>query len=362
MTLDKTNIFHFLIDKKLMGLEQAVRGNVVAIDMQQRNKNIKVLYPDGNGFFVKQILKQDPIAILTLRREAACYQLAASTSSFSHLKDIIPDYLFFDDKKNVLITKVIAQGVNLTQYHYQQNKFDQIIANKIGSALGRYHDKVEIGQVDQSIFTKDFPWVLNYHQQAFQQFPNMKNGTQQIHQIINDFPDFIQKIEALKTEWKCDALIHGDMKWDNIMVFNNKGELDIRIIDWELANLGDKRWDIGAVIQSYLSFWIVNMPQDHSVSSQDLIANARFKLEDMQPSIRGFWDAYLKEINIGKNQENELLENSVRFAAVRMIQTAFEYLQGSEHMSPFGINMLQVSLNILSQPKDAIKQLLGIRI
>ena len=82
----------------------------------------------------------------------------------------------------------------------------------------------------------------------------------------------------------------------------------------------------------------------------------------MQPSIQAFWTAYLGEINIRSGQENELLETSTRYAAARMIQTAFEYLQGSEQMTPFGINLLQVSLNILSKPKDAIKQLLGIKI
>ena len=55
-----------------------------------------------------------------------------------------------------------------------------------------------------------------------------------------------------------------------------------------------------------------------------------------------------------------MLMRSVKYGAARMIQTAYEAMQYSAQISPSALALLQVSLNILKEPKRAATQLLGL--
>jgi hypothetical protein len=80
----------------------------------------------------------------------------------------------------------------------------------------------------------------------------------------------------------------------------------------------------------------------------------------MQPAIRSFWDAYLYTVQPDNQKAEELLERSMKYAAARMIQTAYEILNFSSQLTPNTLCMLQVSLNILKDPSEAIEHLLDL--
>ena len=365
MILDKANIFFYLLRKGLLQPSEVMKGNLVAIDLNRRNRNIKVLLSDNTGFFIKQGSVQDPTSTTTLKREATCYWLATYDSTFAHLKELIPKFSLHDEEKSVLVIQVMPQAITLTQYHQQQGKFDLLVAESLGVALGTYHKKISINSRRSElahIFPGVVPWILSYHRYGHQFFSNIRGGNQEIMKIINQFPDFAHTIDALQADWQYNGLIHGDMKWDNILVYHHGQNIDLRIVDWELSDVGDTRWDVGAVLQTYLSFWIINMPQEYALTPQQQIAGARYSLEDMQPALQQFWMAYAKTLEISAKEESKLLEQSMKYAAARMIHTAFEYLQYSDQMTLYGINLLQLSMNILNKPKEAIRELIKINV
>ena len=147
------------------------------------------------------------------------------------------------------------------------------------------------------------------------------------------------------------------MKWDNCVVYRANGdgeELGFKIVDWELADIGDRRWDVGAILQAYLSFWIMSIPVNSEMSPAQFVELAQYPLEDMQPAIRAFWKAYLETLQLEGPEAAQLLETCVQYGAARMIQTAYEYMQFSPQITPSALYLLQVSLNILKSPKEAI--------
>ena len=52
------------------------------------------------------------------------------------------------------------------------------------------------------------------------------------------------------------------------------------------------------------------------------------------------------------------LERSVMYAAARMIQTGYEYMYQSPQLTASAVCLLQVSVNILKRPAEAIEHLL----
>ena len=181
--------------------------------------------------------------------------------------------------------------------------------------------------------------------------------------IVRSYPEFNETLDELRDKWRFDSLIHGDMKWDNLVVSvaeeNGKGE-SVKIVDWELADIGDARWDVGAILQSYLSFWILSIPPNAEANAEQLERLAQYPLEPMQPAIRAFWKTYIATRQIGNEEGRQLLESCVKFGAARMIQTAYEYMQYSPQISASALYLLQVSLNTLKSPKEAISDLLSL--
>jgi len=152
------------------------------------------------------------------------------------------------------------------------------------------------------------------------------------------------------------------MKWDNCIIYakpEENDELNLKIVDWELADLGDACWDVGAIFQAYLSFWILSMQMLGDPSPAQLVDMAQYPLEKMQPAIQTFWKTYVHTMQMDDTVSREWLERSVKYGAARMIQTAYECLSFSPQITANALCLLQVSLNILKSPQEAISDLLG---
>ena len=62
--------------------------------------------------------------------------------------------------------------------------------------------------------------------------------------------DLEQKIRGIENtldtiEWSSDeSILHRDLKYQNLLLDNKSPELSLKLIDWEMAAIGDKDWDI----------------------------------------------------------------------------------------------------------------------
>ena len=79
MHLTAANLVHFLMGQGLLGANEIVAGQVSIIDASRRNRNFKVVRNGSVGLFVKQMRDMQTDAMLTLKREAACYEVARRT-------------------------------------------------------------------------------------------------------------------------------------------------------------------------------------------------------------------------------------------------------------------------------------------
>ena len=364
MIITTANISYYLLDKGLITAESVVDGDLMIVEITRRNRNFKVIRQQHQSFFLKQIQNWEPLAITTLQREATCYQLAQREAELAPLAALMPRYYLYDSSRHILVTELLPEGENLSEHQRRIGKFPVVIAEKLGKALGTYHHQTISSlndAIQNSIFPKQVPWILSANQQRAQFFQALSAGNSELLNIVQKYPEFHRALDDIRDQWKFDSLIHGDMKWDNCMVFagaDGAGELDLKVVDWELADIGDACWDVGAVLQAYLAFWIMSIPMDAQATPAQLVEMAQFPLEEMLPAIQAFWTAYVETRQIAANQRRKVLERCMKFGAARMIQTAYEYLQYSQHITLPVLYMLQVSMNILKSPQEAISDLL----
>ena len=172
-----------------------------------------------------------------------------------------------------------------------------------------------------------------------------------------------QRLDELRQDWRGEALIHYDGKWDNWLVLAEpapRRTTRLKMVDWEFAGLGDPCWDIGTVFMDYLSFWLLSIPITGEAPPERFMELSRYPLERMQPALRAFWQAYVQHVSLDATTSYHWLLRAVKYGAARLVQIGFEQMQTSMQLTGPIVCLLQLSLNILRRPHEAAVYLLGI--
>lgn len=380
MIITKENITHYLLGRGLLSFDSVVDGDLLVVEATSRNRNFKVIRAAGPGYFVKQVKTFEPQAVETLRYETACYWLSHNDPDFEPLAALMPKFYDSDPARHALVIELLPEGGSLSDYHRQSGAFPVEVGVQMGRILGTYQR--EMGRrlregAKSNAFARRVPWILSLHQLNQNLFGQLSAANTQVLNIVQSYPDFPQTLDRMSAGWRFDSLIHGDIKWDNLHVTTGRDEtevstgaksegkkagatMNLRLVDWELADFGDACWDAGAVFQSYLSFWVFSMPAVAGVPAEQLVGAAQFPVEKMQPAIRAFWKTYVETRGLNREEARDALERSVSYGAARMIQTAYEYMFHAPQITTSALYLLQLSLNILKSPREATASLLAL--
>ena len=367
----KNSIVHYLLSRGLVSRAEIVDGDVVVVENTSRNRNFRVMRTGKPGYFVKHIQPSQPVAIQTLQREAACYDLMRSDPNFASLLPLAPRMDAFDRFRHVLVLELLPDGESLGAMYRRENRFPESHASQLGSSLGTYHFQVRQqagaavaeGTQYQGVFPRLVPWILQYHQMQPEGVRTQSAANAQLHAVLNRYPEFPRRLDELHSNWRADTLIHGDMKFENCVVYHpagNGAEGKLKVVDWEIADFGDGCWDAGAVFQAYLNCWILSMPTVAGITPEEMEARAATPLKEVQPAMRAFWRAYANTMRLEPLEERKLLERCTSHAAARMLQTVFEWMNMQAQLNLPAVFQLQVSMNMLQRPAEAVAVLLGL--
>jgi aminoglycoside phosphotransferase (APT) family kinase protein len=205
---------------------------------------------------------------------------------------------------------------------------------------------------------------LSVHQPNLSIFRDISSAAMELIRIVQSAPELTDALDVLHSGWEPSCLIHHDVKWDNIIASptgrRSGVTFRLKIIDWETAQRGDPRWDLGSVFSQCLSMWLFSIPitgRDPPERFPDL---ARLPLDRMQPAIANCWSAYRQHADINRPCNVEWLSGAVSYAGARLVQTAFEAAQVATHLDSSMVLHLQLASNILSRPREAAVHLLGL--
>jgi aminoglycoside phosphotransferase (APT) family kinase protein len=60
-------------------------------------------------------------------------------------------------------------------------------------------------------------------------------------------PVLVAGLRTARALWRSLALVHGDLKHDNVLVEPTPDGLRVRVLDWEMARIGDPAWDLAGL-------------------------------------------------------------------------------------------------------------------
>lgn len=363
--LAQSEVVPYLLQRKLIDPRSVVEGDLVVFDRSRRNRNFQIMVEPGPSYLLKQGVGPDRIA--TVAHEAAVYQFLHSSAKNDGFERYLPRSYGYDPQENILILELSPDSENLRYYHARRGHFSKTLAAAAGNALGILHRKTSLAGTGASERRSGFisrpPWILSIHRTEVYIFREFTSANIELIKIIQQFKEFCNLLDELRQDWKSETLIHGDIKWDNCITFSpspSGRKTGLKIVDWELASWGDPCWDIGSIFSEYLSFWLLSIPVTGEAPPEHFAKLARYPLEKMQPALRTFWNSYTSQMKLDAAISGQWLLRAVRYGAARLVQTAIEQTQSSVQLTGNTICFLQLSLNILQRPHEAVVQLLGI--
>ena len=363
--LNIDNAAEYLIARGLLVTKSIVDGDLKIIDASRRNRNLHIIRKNDTSLFIKQPNPSNVENLTTIKKETLLYLLMQTDSDFESLKEIAPKILDFDEQRNILITEFVKNSQSWNTYNYvHHGAIEKEESAQLGKIIATYHSAFNrfVNDHRLNFLQGGFIPVASIVRPGPEIFIEITSANLKLLKLVQQYPTFFHSLEELYSKWHPMTLIHGDIKWDNIIMSpkEDSKSFKINIVDWETASIGDPAWDIGSVFQEFIVSWLYFLPTTGRDSAEQLLTTTTHPIKEVQLAIRAFWNAYVKFTGINSKESNRLLIRSVKFCAARLVQSAYESLYSSTELSNTSVYMIQLSINIFNHPNSATMQLLGI--
>lgn len=353
MRLTQKNITFYLLDKGFLQPEYFLSGDYTLTPLMSRNSIFKIQHQKDNGLFVKQLIQQDHVNRYLMQKDATSHYLIHKSSLYQKTVDYIPKYYGYDPNHHILITEYLKDTRSIHEEVFQTQKLSKVHAQQMAKILASFHFDIreEINQ-DESLqfFTGQIPWILKMESLNN---TNPSGGNNPIVTEIQKNKELVKKIEEVASQWQRYSLIHGDIKWMNFIVTSGK-ESEVKLIDWEIADLGDPLWDVAGAIQSYFTSWIFSFNNHHKEYVK--LPNTDFlTLETIIPVLKVLWETYSKLKEYSQEEYRKNLLRTLKYTAVRIIQTAFENNTKGNQINNNSLKAIEFSDNLLTHTEQVAK-------
>jgi len=358
--LSHQRVAGYLLDRGLLSPTAVLDEELTVWDASSRNRNYRVQMRDGSGYLLKQGIGPDARA--TVANEAMVYNRLSLADV--ELSGLLPAFGGYDPDEGLLVLALVRDAQDFHTHHLGGH-FSVAPAAALGRALGLLHARTRqlADDAHAQAGWATAPWVLSLHRPDANIFRDVSAAGLELIRIVQRTEGFGDLLDDLRRSWEPAALIHGDMKWSNVLVAGaGTPQESVKLIDWESASIGDPGWDIGSALSQYLSFWLFSIPLTGGEAPERFPELAAYPLDAMKPALKACWIAYADAAGVAPNAVEQHLTRAVQMAAARLVQVAFEASQDQQQLLSSVVLHLQLAHNLLARPREAPAGLLGIRV
>jgi hypothetical protein len=364
MYLTASNLYFYLRDVGLASPSDILDGTYGLSEIGRRNRNFRVTGAGGKAIFVKQVPAVIPETMLSFVREAACAQLAAEAGPASALRHVGATLRRYDPSAHVLVYDAIESNESLTEYAQRRGTMPEGIARHLALTLAAIHLETlqpgALARVSQA-FSGEAPWVFIISTDAETVMPNMSAGCREVVGLLRQTPELSGSLTQLGQQWRRLCLMHGDMKADNVLIVSRPdGGRELKLIDWELANLGEPLWDAACALCLFLQPWLFSVRTDGTVPAAGSIPGDAAAFAATKRNAELFWTSYLERMRPALPADDDATLRVGRLTAARLVLLVFELLPNATTVSPHAMLALQLARYLLVDTPSALRDLLGI--
>lgn len=348
--LAQSDIAHYLLSLGIVKPRAVVDEGLTVIDASRRNSVFLVTTAAGRTFAVKQARAG---TAATLAHEAAVLRVLAA----GELADRVPAVVHHDPDAGRLVLRTPG-GAKDWNEHHAAGRFSPASARILGRTLAELHSSPPdgLGALPPGV---DRMWALSLPTPPRALLLGLSAGALDLVARVQASRPLCERLEELAEAHVDDALVHGDLRWDNCLAVARAGSqrrTRLLLVDWELAGRGAAGFDVGTILAEYLRVWVGSIPIADPADPGRLLPWARHPLWQMQPAVKALWGAYCLA-----RPGHPPLRRLMELTAVCLLQTAVEQAQGLDAASAHVMTLVQLADNLLRTPEAAAQNLLGLR-
>jgi aminoglycoside phosphotransferase (APT) family kinase protein len=206
------------------------------------------------------------------------------------------------------------------------------------------------------------PWVFDLARPAPASLRELAPAQLSVIQALQSTPSVVAALDRLRDEWRPTRLVHGDFKWSNVLVHEDGAGLPVGLLllDWEMAQLGDPAWDVGAVLHAFIAEAVLGLELTDGTSSEAAAGLLGTLLPRLLSAHRDFWSGYLAATRLTDADAEALLQRLPSHVAARLLKSAYEWSQAEVRMPRSAAAILQLGINMLLSPNAAREVVLGL--
>jgi aminoglycoside phosphotransferase len=237
-----------LVRSGLVDPVAACEGQVVLREASRSNP-VFVVFVDGQP---QHAVKQDgPGADGSLDAERAVYGWLASEPSLADLAPR-PLELMNGEGRRLLVLDGIPDARPAHEHAAALDGEFAALVVELARLLARLH-RVSAASSRARDLPAERPWVLDLGSAGPPAFVAENPGADAAVSAALRESAVVALLEEARQAWRPAAAIHGDVKWDNVLVRRDRDGLRLWLIDWELAAWGDPLWDLAAVVEGLVT-------------------------------------------------------------------------------------------------------------
>ncbi|HWI70873.1 MAG TPA: phosphotransferase [Baekduia sp.] len=209
-------------------------GRATVVD-RSRSNPVGIVCVDGEPVVV---LKAAGAGAAPLDGERAAYRWLGSSAATAH---VAPALLGGGDGDGI-VTRPVRGAVTLHEALALAPERSPALLARLGGLLGTVH----AAPVPDLSAVR--PWILGLPRGAVPDGYDNSAAVAAVTDAIRARSAVMTAIATLDHRWTARAAIHGDVKFDNVLVAGDR----MLLVDWELAGLGEPAWDLAGVADGLL--------------------------------------------------------------------------------------------------------------
>ncbi|MDJ0619350.1 MAG: phosphotransferase [Calothrix sp. MO_192.B10] len=310
---------------------------------------------------------------LSFLKESNLYFFIKNCDSLIDIWDFLPTIINFNINHLILIYKYPATYTTLQSFYENSNDFSKFIAQKVGKIIAKLHRKTNQSQECFNFMNEVQPnFHIPYPAYLLDRFEI--DSFYKLSAQTLSFIAFYQRYDSLKSavqeliiNHRRFSLTHNNLKLNKILISKNilsktneENQTAIKLIDWENCSWGDPAFDVGTILAGYLQIWLNSLTINPAINLEESLKFATIPLENLQPSLIFFIQAYLKEYpNILQNYP-DFIQRVIQFSGLAIIYEIITKIESCHVFEGTDICMLQVAKNLLCKPSQSFRAILGI--
>jgi hypothetical protein len=336
--LTRRDALQHLLRLGLLSPAELVTQDIRGSEYIGRNHLVRIERTGAPSYIVKQPRDANTPDAVTMWTEAAIFWLSVHDPDFAVLAPWLPKYYHYDEPNKLLTIELVAASDSLLAKQMSGVALEPRLLRDVGRGFGALHgqaSKVLREERVRHLFRSGIAWVLTLGQPQSPYQPGTA-GAQSILAAVLQRHDAVAALSQARADWRDAHIVHGDAKAANVLILDNGA---VRIIDWEIAALGDGLWDVAGMVHSLLT--------PNPGGAPEPLANAQLRAH---AQIDALWSGYVEACAPPTHLPDPRLA-LLRLAGARIIQTCLESTQFTNQIYPHVPAMLQMGLELLTQPQ-----------